>query len=210
MVTRGLLAHLEAAHGAEPTVEALLQSGPPLIIQEPGTSAWFGIRFGRLEYGIFDVFPDDAARDAHLSGQFAQQLMSRADEILAGAPNIQRFDILFDKLPTTSTPPVTHGLSLLFKVRSGQEPEVEQFLRDAQTMVQQEPGTLAWFALHADTGEYGILDVFPDQGARFAHLTGAVPRALALHGLSFLGSVPDLKLFDVCVDTLHHRMEPTV
>jgi quinol monooxygenase YgiN len=202
MVTRGLLAELEAAHGNEATVESLLLSAPPLIRKEPGTTAWFGIRFGRLEYGIFDVFADDAARDAHLSGQFAQQLMSQADVLLAKAPDIARYDILFDKRPTGPTPPITHGLSLLFKVRAGQEPEVESFLRDAQGMVQQESGTLAWFALHAETGEYGILDVFADQGARFAHLTGAVPRALAVHGLSFLGGVPDLRLFDVMADTL--------
>src|SRR5947208_349011 len=114
MVTRGLLADLEAAHGKEPAVEALLQNAPPLIRQEPGTTAWFGIRFGRLEYGIFDVFGDDAARDAHLSGQFAQQLNSQAQDLFASAPRINRYDILFDKLPSSPTPRITHGLSLLF------------------------------------------------------------------------------------------------
>jgi len=38
-------------------------------------------------------------------------------------------------------------------------------------------------------GEYGIFDVFPDGGARFAHLTGHVPRELAKHTLTILGSV---------------------
>lgn len=50
--------------------------------------------------------------------------------------------------------------------------------------------------------EYGIFDVFPDGGGRFAHLTGHVPRELAKHALSLLGSVPDPDLPSVLASKL--------
>ena len=48
-----------------------------------------------------------------------------------------------------------------------------------------------------DEGHFGIFDVFPDNGGRFAHLTGHVPPELATHSLSLPGSVPDVGMLDV-------------
>ena len=74
MDTRGLLVRLEVVPGKDAEVEAFLQSAVPAVRAERGTTAWFALRFGRSEYGIFDVFPDDAARDAHLAGAVAAAL----------------------------------------------------------------------------------------------------------------------------------------
>lgn len=71
MVTKALLVHLHAKHGGTDEVEQLLTSARHDAEREPGTIAWFALRFGRGHYGIFDVFPDDEARDAHLSGPVA-------------------------------------------------------------------------------------------------------------------------------------------
>jgi quinol monooxygenase YgiN len=203
MVTTGLLARLEAKPEKDMEVEAFLQSALSLVQAEPATTAWFALRFGRLEYGIFDVFPDEAGRDAHLSGAVAQALMSRSDALFAKPPQIQKLTVLADKLPAaTSTEPVTKGLLLTFAAKSGHEADVERFLRDAQPIVEHEPRTMAWFAIRIDAGEYGIFDVFPDNAARFAHLTGHVPRELAKHALTLLGSVPDIELLDVLADKL--------
>ena len=75
---------LEAKHGQESAVEAFLASALPLVQQEAGTTAWFAIRFGRGEYGIFDVFADEAGRDAHLGGPVAQALGQQAAGIAPG------------------------------------------------------------------------------------------------------------------------------
>jgi hypothetical protein len=96
----------------------------------------------------------------------------------------------------------TKGLLLTFKAKGGNERIVENFLRDAMPMVQQEPKTSAWFAIHIDGDGYGIFDVFPDNGGRFSHLTGQVTRELALHALSLLGSMPDMALVDVIAEKL--------
>ncbi|MEN3292648.1 MAG: hypothetical protein V7642_1901 [Burkholderiales bacterium] len=201
MASRGLLVRLEAKHGTQNEVEKFLQSAVPLVEQEPATTAWFAIRFGRYEYGIFDVFPDDAGRDAHLAGAVATALRAQADALFTRQPRIQRLDVLADKLPAAPvTRADTKGLLLTFKAKSGHEQQVEQFLRDAQQLVQQEPETTAWFAIRLDDGHYGIFDVFPDNGGRFAHLTGHVPRELAKHSLSLLGSVPDIEMLDVLAE----------
>ena len=201
MVSKGLLVRLEAKSGMNEQVEEFLISALPLVRQEPATTAWFAIHFGRSEYGIFDVFPDDSGRDAHLSGPIAKALMAQAPTLLSEPPKIQKLDVLAYKLPESPlTQPNTKGLVLLFEAKDGHQQQVEQFLRDARAFVMEEPDTTAWFAIHTDDNKYGIFDVFPDHGGRLKHLTGHVPRELAKHALSLLGSVPDPDLLDVLAE----------
>lgn len=198
MVREGLLVRLEAKAGNDALVEDFLRSALPMVQREPLTTAWFAIRFGRSEYGIFDVFPDAAGREAHLAGPFARALMERRDQLFTGEPRIQRLTVLAKKLPIISlVDQVTKGLLLTFKAKSGHEQEVEKFLIDAQPIVQEEAETTAWFAIHLDSGEYGIFDAFPDGGGRFKHITGHVPRELAKHAFSLLGSFPDMEMHNV-------------
>jgi len=203
MVTKGLLVRLEAKHGQDSAVEEFLRSALPIVRQEAATTAWFALRFGRSDYGIFDVFPDEAGRDAHLTGPVAQALMAQADALFAKPPQIQKLDVLAEKLPGAAPgEATTKALLLTFKPKAGHEQDVAQFLRGAQPIVQDEPRTTAWFAIHLDDGEYGIFDVFPDAGGRFAHLTGHVARELAKHALTLLGSLPDPELLDVLAEKL--------
>jgi quinol monooxygenase YgiN len=99
MVNVALLVKLEAKPGKEKDVEAFLRSGLPLVEDEPATTAWFGIRLGPSTYGIFDAFPDEKGRQAHLSGKVAAALMARAPDLLAQPPSIEKVDVLADKLP---------------------------------------------------------------------------------------------------------------
>jgi quinol monooxygenase YgiN len=200
MVSLGLLVRLEAKPGKDADVEDFLRSALPLVRQEPATTAWFAIRFGRSEYGIFDVFPDEAARDAHLTGAVAIALTQQADALFAKPPRIQKLTVLAHKLPELPFEDDAKALLLTFKAKSGHEQQVAQFLHDAKALVQQEPKTTAWFAIHLDDGDYGIFDVFPDNAARFSHLTGHVPRELAKHALSLLGGVPDIELLNVLAE----------
>jgi hypothetical protein len=74
LVTGGLLVILEANPGREEEVAVFLELAQPLVEEEPGTAAWFGIRYGPSTFGVFDVFPDDSAREAHLNGKVAAAL----------------------------------------------------------------------------------------------------------------------------------------
>ena len=203
MVSKGLLVRLDAKSGMDEQVEEFLTSALPLVRQETGTTAWFAIHFGRSEYGIFDVFPDDSGRDAHLSGAVAKALMAQAATLFDKPPQIQKLDVLAYKLPETPPDqPNTKGLLLTFGAKEGHEQQVKQFLLDARPLVVEEPETVAWFAIHTDDNQYGIFDVFPDHGGRLKHLTGHVPRELAKHALSLLGSVPDPDLLNVLAEKL--------
>jgi quinol monooxygenase YgiN len=98
MVNVALLVRLEAKPGKEADVEAFLRAGLPLVEAEPATTEWFGLRFGPSTFGIFDAFPDEAGRDAHLSGRVAAALGAKASELLAKPPTIERVDVLAAKL----------------------------------------------------------------------------------------------------------------
>jgi hypothetical protein len=80
-------------------VISFLEGGLALVEEEPATIAWFAIRLGPSEFGIFDAFPDDVGRQAHLGGQVAAALMTQAPELLAQPPVIEPVDVLAAKLP---------------------------------------------------------------------------------------------------------------
>jgi len=99
MVTVALYVRLEAKPGKEAEVETFLRGGLAIVQQEPATTAWFALRMGPSTFGIFDAFPDDAGRQAHLSGRVAAALMAKASELLAEPPAIEKVDVLAAKLP---------------------------------------------------------------------------------------------------------------
>jgi quinol monooxygenase YgiN len=66
----------------------------------------------------------------------------------------------------------------ILQARPGKEKEVEGFLKSAQPLVLQEPGTTNWFALKLGPAQFAIFDTFPDAAGRDAHLSGAIARAL--------------------------------
>ena len=99
MVKVALFVRLEAKPGKEADVESFLRGGLAVVQQEPATTAWFAIRLGPSTFGIFDAFPDESGRQAHLSGQVAAALMAKASELFSQPPVIDKVDVLAAKLP---------------------------------------------------------------------------------------------------------------
>jgi quinol monooxygenase YgiN len=99
MVTVALFVRLEAKPGKETEVENFLRGGLAVVQEEPATTAWFAIRLGPSTFGIFDAFPDESGRQAHLAGRVAAALMAKASELFAQAPVIAKVDVLAAKLP---------------------------------------------------------------------------------------------------------------
>lgn len=99
MVSKALWVRLEAKPGKEKDVEVFLRGGLSIVQQEPATAAWFALRLGPSVFGIFDAFPDEGGRQAHLSGRVAAALMAKAPELLAKPPVIEKVDVLAAKLP---------------------------------------------------------------------------------------------------------------
>lgn len=98
MTRVALFVRLQAKSGKEAEVEKFLAGALPLAEKEPGTPVWFALKFGKSEFGIFDAFPDDAARGAHLTGPIAAALLKNADALLAQPPRIERIDLLASKV----------------------------------------------------------------------------------------------------------------
>lgn len=99
MVKVGLLVRLEAKAGKEEEVANFLRGGLALVEEEPATTAWFAIQMGPTTFGIFDAFPDEEGRSAHLAGKVAAALMEKASELFAQPPSIEKVDVLAAKLP---------------------------------------------------------------------------------------------------------------
>jgi quinol monooxygenase YgiN len=98
MVTVALQVRLEAKSGKEKELEAFLRGGLALAQAEPATTVWFALRLGPSTFGIFDAFPDESGRQAHLTGPIAAALMAQAADLLKEPPVIERADVLAGKL----------------------------------------------------------------------------------------------------------------
>lgn len=98
MLTKALLVRLEALPGKEEELADFLTGARAIVLEEPGTVAWFALRLGPSTFGVFDVFPDDAARDAHLAGGVGQALGPNTG-VLFAEPQVEKIDLLADKIP---------------------------------------------------------------------------------------------------------------
>jgi hypothetical protein len=97
-VSKALLVRLEALPGREDDVRAFLEQGLSIVEGEAKTVRWFGVQFGPSSFGIFDAFPDDDGRQAHLSGEVAKALGDSAGELFE-EPTIEQLDVIAEKQP---------------------------------------------------------------------------------------------------------------
>lgn len=70
--------------------------------------------------------------------------------------------------------------------------EVRTFLADALTLANQEQGTIVWFALRTDTTTFWIVDAFPSDGERRAHLEGPIAASLLANAERLLDQPPEI------------------
>ena len=76
MLSLGLFVRLEAKPGREQEVADFLMQALQLADQEATTPLWFALRLGPSTFGVFDAFPDESGRQAHLNGPIAKALMT--------------------------------------------------------------------------------------------------------------------------------------
>ena len=98
MVRVGLLVKLQVKLGKEAEVARLLEGASSLVNQEVAMPVWFSIRLGPSTFGIFNAFPDEAGRKAHLEGELAKALKANASELFVDPPMIEQLDILASKV----------------------------------------------------------------------------------------------------------------
>ena len=94
-----LMVRLHAKEGKEQEVETFLREALPIVEDETATSVWHALRINNSTFLIFDTFPDDKGRQAHLSGKVARALKERSSELFSEPPVIEELDILAVKMP---------------------------------------------------------------------------------------------------------------
>ena len=97
---------------------------------------------------------------------------------------------------------ITKGILATTVAKPGKEKELAAFLESALPLAEQEPGTIAWFAIKIDDQTYGIFDVFNDDEGREAHLNGPIAAALMAKADELLAEPPSLKMIDVAAAKL--------
>ena len=200
-----LLVRLEAKPGKQGDVARLLQGGLSVVREERGTPYWFALQLGPTSFGIFDAFPDDPAREAHLAGRLAAALMAQAPELLATAPVIERVDVLATKDAWQSnldTGTIRVGLLARLEARAGKEQDVASLLASGVAMVDDEPSTPLWFGIQLAPATFGIFDAFADDASRNAHLEGRLAQTLMARTAELLALPPAIERVDVLASKL--------
>ena len=98
---------------------------------------------------------------------------------------------------TNTVEALTVGMYVRLEAKTGREQEVENFLKGALRLVHDEPETLLWFAVRLGPSTFAIIDGFPDEGGRQAHLSGQVATALMESAPDLLAQEPAIERFDI-------------
>jgi quinol monooxygenase YgiN len=75
--------------------------------------------------------------------------------------------------------------------------EVAEFLTGAVELANAEEGTPVWFALRSDPTTFWIVDAFPGEGERQAHLEGPIAAALLANADRLLAAPPEINPAEV-------------
>lgn len=109
---------------------------------------------------------------------------------------------------TTTIQMSTHvsvGILATLKAKPGKEAQVEEFLKSALPLANQEEATTVWFALKLDASTFGIFDAFANDSGRQAHLSGAIAEALMAIAEELLAEPPKIEQIDVLAAKLQEK-----
>lgn len=93
----------------------------------------------------------------------------------------------------------TNHCALLARLEAkpGMEAELEDFLKGALPLAEEETATNTWFALRLGPSTFGIFDTFEDEAGRDAHLSGPIATALMENAPIFLAKDPVIEKVDI-------------
>ena len=83
-----------------------------------------------------------------------------------------------------------YALLARIEAKPGKEEAVENFLKSALPLAEDEKDTIEWFALKIGPSTFGIFDTFNDEAGREAHLAGKIAAALMEHAGELLSKPP--------------------
>jgi quinol monooxygenase YgiN len=198
-----LMVRLDARPEHADAVARLLTDGRAFVMEEAGTPYWFAVRISPTSFAIFDAFPGDAERTAHLQGKLASALLAQAPTVLATAPVIQPVQIIGNKHAFASASrALSVGLIARMQAKPERAAEVAELLAAGQGIVAGEPGTPVWFGVQIDATSYAIFDAFASEADRQAHLEGKLAQTLVSRAGELLAAAPVIEPVDILASKL--------
>ncbi len=97
---------------------------------------------------------------------------------------------------------VTVGLVVELEAKADKSEALAAFLTSALPLAQAEPETTAWFAMRTGPTTFWIVDAFPSDAGRQAHLDGPIAAALMSSADELLAKAPRLLTADVLASKL--------
>ncbi|MCH9686202.1 MAG: hypothetical protein K0V04_32515 [Deltaproteobacteria bacterium] len=188
-MTKATMIPMTAAPQQAADLRSFLKIGRDGVARnEPGTPHWYALERedGAGQFAIFDLFPNQAGRDAHFNGEVAAALASKAPQLVAGGwddgvvANVLHYETIAQKIPASPVS-VTKATYIPMTAAPGQADALAEFLvAGCQMVIDGEPLTPYWLALRSeqDDHRFAIVDLFPNQAGRDAHFGGKVAAAL--------------------------------
>ncbi|MEO6671610.1 MAG: antibiotic biosynthesis monooxygenase [Ferruginibacter sp.] len=92
---------------------------------------------------------------------------------------------------------VKYAILARVDAKPGKENEVEEFLKSALALAQEETETVSWYALKLGPSTFGIFDTFNGEDGRQAHLNGKIAAALMANADALLSKPPVIDMVDL-------------
>ncbi len=83
------------------------------------------------------------------------------------------------------------------EAKPGKENEVEEFLKSALPLAQEEALTIKWYGLKINANTFGIFDTFETEDGRKEHLQGKIAAALMANAATLLAKDPVIEFVDL-------------
>ena len=182
----GTFIPFQAAKGMEDDVAALLMIAADQVHNtEPGTLQWLALQEDDSRFAIADFFPDSKARERHFAGDVAGGLKDAAEEAIKGGwqegimTHVENGRVIASNIRSAHPLPARIAVRIVLQAKHGQEENLARVLASAALVVNDtEPNTLLWYAIRINPSRFAIFDVFPNEEAKSAHLSGKVAAAL--------------------------------
>jgi quinol monooxygenase YgiN len=97
----------------------------------------------------------------------------------------------------TTTPTLTLAFVAKLVAKDDTAGDLADLLTGALELANAEAGTVVWFALRTDATTFWIVDAFPSEDARNAHIEGPIAAALMANADRLLAAPPEILPADV-------------
>jgi hypothetical protein len=97
--TKAFYIHIEARADKTAEVRRMLSDILGCVEGEPATGPWYAVQYSPTTFGIFEVFPSIAGRQAHVDGGGGDIFrdVERMNDILATPAHVYKVDVLLSK-----------------------------------------------------------------------------------------------------------------